>query len=254
MIMFRICCALLLLLSPARAFVVRHSTNPGTALAAQSRKEREETEVFRRRLERSFRTTYVPTPQPCVSSTDIHRRKLEIRMLESLKTSDQAVDELVHFWTCQGDTESAKLILKMQSGVSTNLRQEEQQLRRMMQQHPTWAEPVVLLATLMHAVGNIREAIDLVRHALHIKPWHFEARQLHVVLLLKAHQKAHAVYAARMSMPPLRRRPDAKRNGAKRKEWVEWALYWANKDLKEAERLYAVAIGTPSFANHTGFE
>ena len=172
-----------------------------------------------------------------------YRLTVEMDLLESLRESDAAVDELLHLWITERDQESAAQIFAMQANCTRGMIKEEQQLLKMMQRHPTWAEPVIRLATLLFFKGRTEESYQLAIYALELKPWHIEAPQLLIMISLRNQDLGQALFWARQSLPALRSQKMAVQGGdkdlfhRKRQQWVENALRAAKKQLEEAERL-----------------
>jgi len=178
-------------------------------------------------------------------------RELEMELLESLTDSDAGIEELIHLWTTERDEEASTHLLAMQSAASecsAGLVQEEAALRQMSERYPAWAEPYSRLATLLYYKGEAREAIEMAEKAVDLKPWHFEA--LHIAVLLSQqiqenddddsvaaaaatptfiHQK-RAQRLARKALPDLKDRQG-------RKVWVERAVAQAAQQLREAEKV-----------------
>ena len=107
-------------------------------------------------------------------------RELEIQLLESIRTNDDGIDQLVHLWTTERNAESAYALLQMQSTnqvCSQGLVQEEADLATLCRNYPGWAEPWSRLATLLFYKGVARwsDALSAAEEAIRIKPWHFEA-------------------------------------------------------------------------------
>ncbi len=71
----------------------------------------------------------------------------------------------------------------------------------------------------------------MAERALQLKPWHFEALQLLVVIHTKHQNFKTAMYYSRMALPKL----DTQSNNERRKEWVSRALARAQQMLIQAE-------------------
>jgi hypothetical protein len=159
-------------------------------------------------------------PDDVLTTTSRHRRHLEVNLLASLEDSDDAVEELMHLWMYEYGSETANALIKMQDEASPGLVREEAILTEMMHTYNTWAEPVVWLATLLYYKGETQKSRQLVSDALQLKPWHFEAIQLLIMLALRDGDMGKAIVLARKALPPL---------GSKRRsEWVHRAMYDAN--------------------------
>ena len=178
-------------------------------------------------------------------------RELEMELLASLADSDAGIEELIHLWTTERDEEASTYLLAMQSAASecsAGLVQEEAALRQMSERYPAWAEPYSRLATLLYYKGEAREAIEMAEKAVDLKPWHFEA--LHIAVLLSQQIQENddddnddsAAAASTTTIHPKRAQrlarkalPDlTDRRG--RQVWVERAVAQAAQQLREAEQ------------------
>jgi len=159
-------------------------------------------------------------PENVLTSTSRHRRRLEMELLKSLQESDEAVEELMHLWMYEHGTEAATELEGMQEEASPGLVREQVVLSEMIQEYPSWAEPHVRLATLLYYKGETQQARELVKSSLQLKPWHFEAIQLLILLALREGDMGEALMYARQSLPPI----DSKRRAV-----------WVHRALQEAE-------------------
>jgi hypothetical protein len=209
--------------------------------------------------------------QPILTETGRHRRQLEMDLIASLANSDDALDELVHFWIYEtGDLAAAACISHMQESCSDGLSSELQDLQFLIAQYPAWAEPRVRLAAVLYYKGRLQESRVAALAALQCKPWHFEAVQLLIMLALRQEDMGEALYwARRYALPNLRARvgsicstddtaatatPPAEAFHKRRQAWVDRALHDAELQWQEAERvtqeMYRESSAMePSFAN-----
>ena len=161
-------------------------------------------------------------------------RELELELIESLTTSDAAVEELIHLWTTERDSETSTYIIAMQSAsseCSAGLVQEEAALRLMSEQYPAWAEPYARLATLLYYKGRVKEAVAMAERAVDLKPWHFEALQIAVLLSQQPSTVQHrARRLARRALPKLS-------DTVARHVWVGRAMAQAHQQFREAEKV-----------------
>lgn len=167
--------------------------------------------------------------------------ELELKLLEQLEDSDDVVDPLVELWTAER-SDAAKELQEMELGdCSPGLVREEELLRAMIQRYGMeWVEPMSRLAVLLFTKGRMSEAMDLVRKVLEIKPWHFEAGQLLVILLLRDGQYKSALRAARSYMlPNFNDHTDNRR----RKRWVR-------EKVNQAQGLFRQALAATTTAVH----
>ena len=144
------------------------------------------------------------------------------------------VDELVHLWMYEHGPEPAAQLEAMQEICTPGMALEEQQLRAMMDQYPTWAEPRARLAMLLFMKGISDEARDLALEALKLKPWHFDVYPLLITLSLRCQDMGQALYWARQSLPTYR--PNSAGNRKRLKAWVDRALAQASDQWEQAER------------------
>lgn len=180
--------------------------------------------------EDSFKGQVFVSDASIITSVSRSRREIEMKLLESLKDSDDAIEELMHLWITERGDESATRIMEMQEECSVGLLEEEVSLRRMIQKHPRWAEPAIRLAALLFFKGITEESYQLAMYAMHLKPWHIEVPQLLVLLALREQDMAKAIYWARRGLPAL------SNTNRRRKEWVELALKQAREQNDDAER------------------
>jgi hypothetical protein len=160
-------------------------------------------------------------------------KKMEIELLVALTDSDDAIDPLVELWESER-ADSVQELRAMEVGTcSPGLFHEEEQLRAMIQRYEKdWVEPMSRLALLLFTKGRLEEAIDLTRQVLDVKPWHFEAGQLLVVMLLRKSDYKGAVHAARTySLPALNDNTNNKRRAA----WVEQKVRQAQEMFRQAQ-------------------
>ena len=175
-------------------------------------------------------------PQQLLLLTNSGRRlrELELELIESLATSDAAIEELIHLWTTERDAETSTYILAMQSvssECSAGLVQEEAALRLMLEQYPAWAEPYARLATLLFFKGDLQQAVTMAERAVDLKPWHFEALQIAVLLSQQPSTMQHrARRLARRALPKLS-------DTVARHVWVDRAMAQARQQFREAEKL-----------------
>ena len=184
--------------------------------------------------------TATPHPQILLLTSSSRRlRELEIELLASLSTSDAAIEELVHLWTTERDAAASACLLAMQSAASEcsdGLVLEEAALRLMSEHYPEWAEPYARLATLLLYQGRVAEAVTMAERTVDLKPWHFEALQLAVLLSQQqqqqqkqssnTHQRAKRL--ARRALPKLS-------DSVARHVWVDRAVAQAQQQFREAE-------------------
>ena len=204
----------------------RRSTPQRTRTTRHLHQDLKDLENAREEFERLLQDHVLP--DNVLTTTSRHRRQLEVNLLASLEDSDDAVEELMHLWMYEYGSEAANALIEMQEEASPGLVREQAILMEMMQDYPTWAEPVVRLATLLYYKGETQPSRQLVRDALQLKPWHFEAIQLLIMLALRDGDTGRAIVLARQALPPL---------GSKRRsEWVRRAMYEANAQYQNLLR------------------
>lgn len=148
--------------------------------------------------------------------------------------SSSVVDELMHLWMFEHGPEPAALLEAMQQTCSPGMALEEAQLRDMMDQYPTWAEPRARLAILLFMKGISDESRDLALEALKLKPWHFDVYPILIMISLRNEDMGQALYWARQSLPTYR--PNSAGNRSRLQAWVDRALAQASEQWEEAER------------------
>lgn len=170
-----------------------------------------------------------------LTSTGRRFREVEMDLLNQLVDSDAALEELIHLWTTERDTAAAQDLLHMQTHCSEGLALEEARLCEMTREYPGWAEPYARLATLLYYKGpqHLRHADEVARRALELKPFHFEALNLLVLIHTQLNDAKTAMEFKRMALPPLKLNDP---NGnQQRREWVQRALQQAAFLWDEAE-------------------
>jgi hypothetical protein len=197
-------------------------------------------------------STTVPPPEPFfLTHTALRRRQVEIRLLERLEQSDAAVDELMNVWIYEKPSAGQKAIDTILS-LETHCESLEytiSTLRRLCggnDDHQDWAELHNRLALVLALAGRTMEAAACVQKVLQLKPWHFEAQHLQVLLALQQHSQQQqqqrqwspnhhghhptisipAIRAARVSLPPLSQ-------PQRRRRWVQTAVQQAEIRLAQ---------------------
>jgi hypothetical protein len=140
-----------------------------------------------------------------------------------------------------------QLLHDMEHGCSSGLRREEPLLRQLAQEYPFWADVYVRWALVLYYQGRTAEAYMAIRHAIWVKPWHFEAYHVLVQLSLRPdsrHTSGSSKYdiIADVDTPtPLvevnhlpalrwaRRGLPRRRNSRRRVQWVNWAIALAKE-------------------------
>lgn len=146
-----------------------------------------EVERARAKFEHLFWADYkeLQVQEDALTSTSIHRRQLEIELLKSLENSDDALEELVHLWLYQHGGDAAAALEDMSGEVSPGLFHERRVLEAITRDYPSWAEPQMRLGALLYYKGETEHAKQLAIRTLNLKPWHFEAYQLMILLSLQ---------------------------------------------------------------------
>ena len=156
------------------------------------------------------------------------RRQKELDLLVSLSNSDKSVDDILDLWRSEGGD----------GKVSYNANDEEE-IRRVIMEHPEWADPRVHLAILLLEQHRIIESYEVALQALELKPWHFAVPQIFVLLSLHEGLFGQALHWARLRIPQLRmtgsngRSPRGIRKRGSRRRAV-----WAHRALEEACRIW----------------
>lgn len=163
------------------------------------------------------------------------RREIEIRLLQSLQYSDDAIDELMSLWIneCPNQIVNIDILQFMSSQDSTcTIREAELILRNILQDCPllVWTEPGARLAYILYMQEQYVECEQYVQSVLSVKPWHFEMIQLQIVLALTYHRSmSRAIHLARQyGLPPLHHRKH-------RSRWVQNMTQQAQERLDQLE-------------------
>ena len=201
----------------------------------------EDLEFARHELEELLASTKSST-QSALSYACRRRRQLEIRLLKSLATSDDAIDELVSIWMHEfpSDVHGVDALHVLEQYCS--LPQAEQVLEAICAEHdaPVWSEPHCRLA-LVYLMQNRHEpARACLDRVLQYKPWHFEAVQMQVLLSLASGDRKSAIVWARRGLPSLS-------HPNKRMAWVQRAVQEAQQRLEELEISEATARRNEEF-------
>ena len=158
------------------------------------------------------------------------RRQVEIRLLRSLRHSDDAVDELMSLWIheCPCKTVSTNAVKFMDFECSVTA--DEATLRNILADCTvaTWPEPAARLALILFNQGRYVECREYTDAVVAVKPWHFEALQLQVLLRLVNRDYAAAIVAARAGLPPVTQ-------FRRRAAWIERAVSQAVSQLNALE-------------------
>lgn len=169
---------------------------------------------------------------PPLTTASRRRRKVEMALLELLRDSDDAVNELMDLWMNERGESQAKQMQEMEDSCSDGLVKEEELLRNMIEVNGNeWAEPMSRLAAILFYKGRSVESKEYADIVLqNIKPWHFDCAQLQVMNCLRLGLGKEAYHYARMTLPSL----NIKTNNHARKKWVDSALRAARNSYQEA--------------------
>jgi hypothetical protein len=196
---------------------------------------------------------------PYLTNTAIRRRQVEIQLLASLAHSDAAVDELVNVWIheCPSAKREINAILALEQHCES-LASTTQMLQQMCASpsNDSWPELHNRLALVLAMNGRTQEANRCVQKVLRLKPWHFEAQHLRVLLALQQQSSSpggsggtssssvtspRALRAARLSLPPLSQ-------PRRRRQWVELAVRQAKERLAQDQARSASMMSTMSLS------
>lgn len=163
------------------------------------------------------------------------RREIEIRLLQSLQYSDDAIDELMSLWIheCPSQIVNIDILQFMSSQDSSCTVQEAKMiLRNIIHDCPisVWSEPGARLAYILFLQEQYAECEECVQSVLSVKPWHFEMIHLQILLELTYHHNmSRAIYIARhLGLPPLH-------HTKHRYRWVQNATRQAQDLLQQLE-------------------
>jgi hypothetical protein len=210
------------------AFVVvhRHPNHVSRVKTHDSLGPLEDLEEARRTFEAMVVPTILETRHP-LSFAERRRRQLEIQLLRELEHSDEALDQLMDLWIhacpCEAESIDAILLMEYQTTPET-----ENTLKRIISKCPEWPEPTSRLALLKLVKGDYDECQKCVDTVLRLKPWHFEMRQMQILLDLVRHNKVAAIVDARLGLPPMSQ-------PKKRRYWIAQMVMAAELQLDELE-------------------
>jgi hypothetical protein len=174
---------------------------------------------------------------PPLTTIGRERFQAEMKLLESLKMSDDGLGELWKFWyNSRGKVKTAALFLAGKlSFDEAQWPHAEEILRDLIAEEGIhWAEPLNRLATLLFYQGRFMEAKEICELVLIVKPWHFGC-QTGIVEVCESLKDTDGVASwSGQRMPPLDRNNDA--SGDSREEWVDRMLGEAQKMLDDGEQ------------------
>lgn len=175
--------------------------------------------------------------QPPLTTIMRERKVTELKLLESLDTSDDAVNELWALWFAERGPAAATLLLRAEELVSqgeTKWADAETLLWGLVEEYGVhWAEPVNRLATLMYLQGRLEESKTLCELVLESKPWHFGALSGIVLVCAGMNDVSGARLWADRRLPPLL---PHNTSGDRRKMWVNRARDDAKNRLDRLEK------------------
>ena len=144
---------------------------------------------------------------PPLTAIGRERIETEIALLESLKESDDAVEELWNLWYFARGAAQAAALIRIDQWTSQGPEgwpKAEQALRKLIvQEGMHWAEPVNRLATLLFLQGRYEESKEACEAVLTIKPWHFGALSGITMVCQRLQDKEAMMHWAMQRMPPL---------------------------------------------------
>ena len=164
------------------------------------------------------------------------RREIEIRLLQSLQYSDDAIDELMALWIheCPNQIVNIDILQFMSSKDSSCTVTEAEMILRNVILHDcpisVWSEPGARLAYILFLQKQYEECEQYVQSVLSVKPWHFEMVQLQILLELSYRRNmSRAIHVARKyGLPPLH-------HIKQRYRWVKNATQQAQHQLQQME-------------------
>jgi hypothetical protein len=180
---------------------------------------------------------------PLLTSIERERRQAEIKVLQRLERSDDALADLWTLWFHERGAESASRLTLAEELAShpKTWKQAEAEYRDLIATHGVhWAEPVNKLATLYFLQGRLQESAALCKIVIAVKPWHFGALSgiVAVYIGLQDMDKARHWAASRL---PMLGPPGAPNK--RREEWVEKAVGEAKQALVAAEQQLKLSFG-----------
>lgn len=192
-------------------------------------------------LTRTIATLQSNLPPPPLTAILRERRLTELKLLSSLKDSDEAMNELWSLWFSERGPTAATILLRAEELVSQSssqpqkLHEAEVILWGLIESYGLhWAEPANRLATVLYLQGRLEESKALCEAVLDEKPWHFGALSGIVMVCAGLRDVSAARLWADRRLPPL---IPEQTSGSRRTAWVNQACRDANDSLSVAEKV-----------------
>jgi len=193
----------------------------------------------------------LPPPTP-LTTAENERRLAELKLLELLASTDDALHELMFLWMSEKGPEAHEQLVHVdQFLASGQIIAAEQMLLKLLKEYDDtdsshyeiflWSEPLMRLARLRSQQGRLQDAYQLCLCVLHLKPWHFGALDTIVDISMKRGNRDQARTWAGRSLPKLIAStsfPPFTTNGPanpKRAEWARQAIQQAQEALSHME-------------------
>jgi len=192
-------------------------------------------------LTRTIATLQSNLPPPPLTAILRERRLSELKLLSSLKDSDESINELWSLWFSERGPTAATILLRAEELVSQSssqpqkLQEAESVLWGLIESYGLhWAEPVNRLATVLYLQGRLEESKALCEAVLDVKPWHFGALSGIVMVCAGLRDVSGARIWADRRLPAL---TPEQTSGSRRATWVNQACRDANDALLVAEKV-----------------
>jgi tetratricopeptide (TPR) repeat protein len=183
-------------------------------------------------------------PPPPLTSAERDRRRVELKLLEDLASSDDAFSRLLDLWASEKGAQAQERLEQADEFLTAGqVIASEQMLLRLIDEYGVyhWVEPLNRLATVYFQQGRFQESYQLCKAVLKLKPWHVGTLEgiVEVCLRLGDRDKARdwasrglPKLIASTSFPPF---PSSGPANPQRAIWVHAAIKQAQEALSHLE-------------------
>lgn len=188
---------------------------------------------------------------PPLTTIQRERRETEIDLLHKLVEGDEVLSDLWTLWFHERGPEAAQRLLQAEELTNLGARgwgQAEFILKELIEEYGVhFAEPVHRLATLYFLAGRLKEAEELCKIVLSVKPWHFGALSNIVMVYAANHDSNSARNWAARRLPAFAQTGPNRRRMA----WVQKAAANARDALEAAEQRIIEAFEKSDDGEHS---
>jgi tetratricopeptide (TPR) repeat protein len=114
-------------------------------------------------------------PPPPLTSTERDRRRVELKLLQDLASSDDTFSTLLDLWASEKGAQAQERLEQADEFLTAGqVIASEQMLLRLIDEYGVyyWVEPLNRLATVYCQQGRFQESYQLCKAVLKLKPWH----------------------------------------------------------------------------------